>query len=293
MDGSGQGQTISLLSKACRDEDFAREELSPGNLESRHVVPLLDNSYKPRLKPVKQIEDHVTTSPPPSCSWVNFTFSCSALAALKLHAMESVTSEFISTDDALGAVIWQSITRARQYRLEPTAESTFSRVVDMRRFLSIPQTYPGVVVTRAFTKYQLQDLVGEPIGTISARLRSNLDPETLAYTARAQATGPSRAADKAKVSGTSPLNPSLDVNCSSWAELNYYKLDFGPALGTPEAVRRPRFSPRGSLLYLFPKTLGGDITVCTLLKRWGYGEVEGGSRVCKVCEVWWLIGKRR
>jgi len=49
------------------------------------------------------------------CTWAYFPFNSTSLTVLKSLAKESVIlpNSYISTDDALSALIWQSVIRAR------------------------------------------------------------------------------------------------------------------------------------------------------------------------------------
>ena len=271
MDMTGQGQIIHLLSKACRNEPFTAEEVSSGNRNRRDVIPLFDDSYEPGPELAHQIikpDSHSAPSPSlPISTWIYYTFPPASLASLKSLAMETVPAGYVSTDDAVSALIWQSVVRARLARLEPESESTFARAVDVRRFLGISETYPGLIQNMTYHTKTLQKLVEEPLGVVASQLRSALEPETskLGHLSRALATYLARTPDKSVFSFTATLNLSADVMLSSWVKLNCYSLDFGFGLGTPEAVRRPRFDPFASLMYLMPKTLDGEITAAICL----------------------------
>ncbi len=282
MDMTGQGHIIHLFSKACRNEQFTSEELSSGNLARRSLIPLLDDSYKQGSELAHQIRKPTphypisddTSGQPPSfplkCTWAYFTFHPKSLAALKSLAAKSITLPlgYISTDDALSAFIWQSIIRARFPRLNPTAESTFARAVDVRDYLNVSQMYPGLVQNMTYHTYTLQKLVEEPLGCIASNLRRALDPKTsnLGYNTRALATFLDRTQDKSIVSFMATLDLSVDIILSSWAKLDCYGLDFNLGLGKPEAVRRPQFEPVESLIYLMPRTLDGGIAVGICLR---------------------------
>jgi hypothetical protein len=287
MDMTGQGQIIHLFSKACRNEPFTSEELSSGNLARRNLIPFLDDSYQPGSELARQMvkpaapshpisngtNDHPAPPPaPPKSTWAYFTFPPTSLTALKSLATKTMTlpaSGYISTDDALSALIWQSVIRARLPRLNPTAQSTFARAVDVRRYLSIPPTYPGLAQDMTYHTYTLQKLVeSEPLGGVASQLRSAVDPKTsnLGYHARALATLLDRSPDKSVASVTATLDLSVDLMLSSWAKLDCYDLDFGLGLGKPEAVRRPRFDPVESLVYLMPRTLHGEIAAAICLR---------------------------
>lgn len=272
MDMTGQGQVIHLLSKACRDESFTAEEISTGNLVRRSLIPLLDDSYEPGPELTRQIIKRDGSLPPPPAppksTWAYFSFQAGSLATLKSHAMQTVPSGYVSTDDALSALIWQSVMRIRLHRLNPETESMLARAVDVRRFLSIPETYPGLIQNMTYHMNTLQKLVEEPLGVVASRLRSALDPKTstLGYHSRALATFLSRTPDKSIFSFAATVDLSTDMMLSSWAKLNCYELDFGLGLDTPEAVRRPQFDPFESLMYLMPKAPDGEIVAAICLR---------------------------
>lgn len=272
MDMTGQGQIINLLSKACRNERFTDEEVTGGNLPRHNLIPLLEDSYEPGPELAHQIMKPAGESAPPlppaKSTWAYFTFSPTELAALKSRAMETVPSGYVSTDDALSAFIWQSIMRIRLSRLSPETKSTFARAVDVRRFLDIPETYPGLIQNMTYHTSTLQKLAEEPLGVLASRLRSSLDPHTsnLGHQTRALATFLNRAPDKTVFSFTASVDLSTDIMLSSWVKINCYELDFNLKLGKPEAVRRPRFDPFESLMYLMPKAPGGEIAAAICLR---------------------------
>jgi trichothecene 3-O-acetyltransferase len=277
MDIAGLGQVMYLFSKACRNEDFTREELLSGNLPRHNIIPLLEDSYKPgpelddqivKEGPLQQSVEKTSSRPAPSppekdCAY--FTFTPTSLGELKGLATNSIpnSSEYISTDDALSAFIWQSLSRVRLSRLQPTDSTAFARAVDVRRLFNIPKTYPGIIHNMTYHRYTLQKIVEEPLGVVASQLRWAIDPKTteLEFTTRALATFLERSPDKSSVSFLARFNTSSDIMLSSWARENCYSLDFGLGLGKPEAVRRPRFSPNRTLVYFMPMALDGEIAV--------------------------------
>ncbi|KAG7099844.1 hypothetical protein E1B28_001651 [Marasmius oreades] len=279
MDMIGQGQVIHLLSKACRNVPFTTEEISSGNLERKTLIPLLDDSYIPGTELDHQIvkppsvliggdkSGSAAASAPPKSTWTYFSFSPTSLASLKSLATDTLPSGYISTDDALSAFVWQSIIRARLPRLNPTGEATFTRAVDVRKFLGIPATYPGLMQTLTYHTSMVQELVDKPLGVVASYLRSTLDSKALVYHTRALTTFIDRAIPGSVVSFTASLDLSIDLMLSSWAKLDCYELDFGLGLGTPESVRRPQFIPVESLGYLMPKARDGEIALGICLRN--------------------------
>lgn len=265
MDMTGQSQIIRLLAKACHNEEFTSEEVSWGNHPRRDIIPFLD---EPLSTPSLPGRPPAAPSPPPEFSWANFSFHPTSLAALKSLATKTISSaNYISTDDALSAFIWQSVVRARLSRLNPTSETTFARAVDPRRYLGIPQMYTGVVQNMTYFKYTLQKLLDESLGSVASRFRLAVDPKTstLGYDTRALATTLNRS--KGTSAGVAAnLDLSSDIMLSSWARENFYELDFNLGLGKPESVRRPKFFPVESLIYIIPKRPDGELVVAICLR---------------------------
>lgn len=271
MDMGGQAQVIQLLAKACRNESFLPEEIVSGNRSRHDIVPFLDDSYVPGPEIADQIikpSPKATPTRSVSSSWANLRFSGTSLHRLKSWASKDVASGFVSTDDALCALIWQTVTRCRQPRLEPETEITFARAVNVRSLLDIPQTYPGLLQAMTYSKQILEKLVEEPLGVVASRLRSALDPETsqLAYKTRAVATYLHRSRNKNITSVTASLKDASDVTLSSWAKFDFYNIDLGWPLGKTEAVRRPSFFPIEGLMYILPRKPDGEITVAMCLR---------------------------
>ncbi|KAJ5520451.1 hypothetical protein N7463_000904 [Penicillium fimorum] len=289
MDMTGQDFIIRLMAKACHNQPFTTEELSVGNMDRGHIIPLLDDSYTPGPELARQIVKPppsvkaVVSEPvvPPKSTWAYIEFSAAQLASLKALATNTLpaSTDFISTDDAVNAFLWQSIARARASRLGATSESMLTRAVDMRRRFGIPQGYPGFLQTLTYNTDTIQKLSEEPLGITAAELRSQLDPEKndLVFNTRALATFLSRSADRTKLSLTATVNVSSDVMLSSWSRIGCYDLEFNLGLGKPEAVRRPRFTPIEGLGYLMPRSAAGEMPVgiCLRDEDWERLKVDG------------------
>ncbi|KDR66917.1 hypothetical protein GALMADRAFT_80397 [Galerina marginata CBS 339.88] len=280
MDIMGQDQVMHLFSKACRGEQFTEEELTSGNIFNHsYFVPPLDESYKPgseldflNLHASPPISDSTNIEPPrpPKVVLTNFAFSSTSLAALKSLATDTMTlpaGGYISTDDALTALIWKSVTRARLPRCDSTTESTLYRAVDVRDYMGISPTYTGHVQTGTYGTYAFQKLLEEPLGAVASHLRSALDPKTLVYKTRAFATFLGRSPNKMAIFFMMKLNLSAGLVLSSWVKVKSYELDFNLGLGIPEAVRRPHFDGLESMTVMMPKTPDGEIVVSIPLRE--------------------------
>ncbi|KAE8371822.1 transferase family-domain-containing protein [Aspergillus bertholletiae] len=272
MDMTGQGQIIHLLSKACRGDAYTEEELKAGNLAGGQLVPLLESRYQlgPELdRQIFQRGPQQPSTPPPKSTWSYFSFDKDSLAKLKSLAEQSKASEFISTDDALSAFIWQSVLRARLERLSPSHATTLGRAVDVRKYFGIPPTYTGLMQNMNYHTDTIQGLLDKPLGAIASQLRAAIDPQTssLPLRTRALATYIEQLVDKSPISFGASFNPSTDIMISSWSSVNCYELDFGFGLGKPEAVRRPQFTPFEGLIYFMPKRGDGEIAVALSLQE--------------------------
>lgn len=292
MDMIAQGCIIHLLSKACKNQPFTDDEVKIGNIPRHGIIPLLDSYPGPGPELAFQIgqplESHDSTdviirpSPPLTggYSWALFTFSTTSLARLKAFTTTSLqaSTALISTDDALSALIWQSILRARSHRFTKTKTSspqreqqqgvTLCRAVDVRSYLHLPKTYLGFMQTATYHTFSsVNELLVAPIGSIASQLRSAIEPPTqIVHNARAYATVLDRSSDKSCYSLLIGLDLTVDILITSWAKLNSYSLDFGFGLGMPLAVRRPMFPPVEGMGFLLPKSQEGDIGVQVCLR---------------------------
>ncbi|KAI6372908.1 hypothetical protein MCOR25_003592 [Pyricularia grisea] len=292
MDASGQGQVIAMIAKACRGDIFSSEEIRIGNMARENLVPLLGDDYTPgpevsssqmskEKSETATAEDATTTIPPPSGRWAYFNFSPSSLADLKDSATstlpEDSTVPFLSTDDAITAFIWQSITRARLPRLEnPSEKVKLTRAVDVRKYFNVPATYPGLLQVLNFHSREPQELVQpSSLGAVAGEMRSALFTTAktgqewdLVGRTRALATILSRSADKSGISLTASVDPSKDVMLSSWMLLKslFEDADFGPSIGKPVMIRRPSFDFVEGLIYLLPEMPEGGIALAISLR---------------------------
>ncbi|KAH6851444.1 transferase family-domain-containing protein [Alternaria rosae] len=286
-DMMGQAAVIGWLSKACRGEQFTEEELKVGNMARRGVVSLIeDECWSPGTELQNQLfppaptvgkepdtaESKITEAPVKS-SWMYFDFSASSLKSLKDLATTTLPQDFtsfISTDDALSALIFLSVLRARQPRLPPSTPTTLARAVDARRYLNVHSNYPGILQNMAYTSYNLSTLLSTPLGHIAATMRQSVDPETsdVAWRTRSLITFLAQSPDNAtKTSPTATLDMGIDIALSSWTKVPAYEWDFGLGLGKAVAVRRPGLVPVEGLVYLMPKSPDESVAVAMCLRE--------------------------
>jgi trichothecene 3-O-acetyltransferase len=271
MDMTGLGMVITWIAKACRGDPFAAKEVEEANQDRRNAIPLLDESYQPGL----ELDDSIIRPPPPgappmhihAAKWTNINFTRpDSLTILKTAASAQSIAPYISTDDAISALLWQRITAARA-SLHPASSSTTTRLcrtVSMRHLLNL-HGYTGHLVDCVYTSLASPHELS--IGTVAGSVRATLrDEAKMLYHMRAFATMVDRLDDKTKIVSGAQLDPNVDVVVSSYANLRPREHDWGQVLGgKPLAARRPDMSPWPSLLNIMPRDLDGVVAVAVCL----------------------------
>lgn len=128
MDGTGQERVTWMLHNVMRrvagDDDapdLTDEEIRLGSIDRRRTVSLLDDAWQP----LPNTPFFSKGSPPSMAAFaspsrrVNIRFTQKSAVRLKRRAAADLLPEcpYISTDDALVALIWTSVARARGKRL--------------------------------------------------------------------------------------------------------------------------------------------------------------------------------
>ncbi|KAJ9475220.1 Trichothecene 3-O-acetyltransferase [Pseudozyma hubeiensis] len=281
MDMVGQSSVMTWLSKACPGTKLTQEELTIATIDKSRVLTLFNKDWTPdeawldrlRIKPATATQTQTQDNASPTVTWGYVAFSTESVAALKRMATETKDPEssYITSDDAVCALIWKCLSRARAARLDANSSTVFARAVDLRARIGVPTRYPGTLTSMTYNHSSLGAVSAEPLGKIAANLRSQLNSPSLARDTRALATVLDRLDDKASLSITAPVDPSTGIMLSSWASVKLHDLDFGLDLGHPLAVRRPAFIPVESLMYIMPKnpSSGGAIVgMCLREQDW-------------------------
>ncbi|KAF2720202.1 hypothetical protein K431DRAFT_271258 [Polychaeton citri CBS 116435] len=275
MDFRGQAEIIRLFSKACREEVLTDGELEAARLPRFDWIQTIGETENlPRSKTKSILSAAASGEQAPRLSsrnlWTYFLFSSDALSTLKSTAVETMESEYVSTDDVLSAFIWQAVLRARKSRLESMqVDSVFERQVDARKRLGIPEGYTGNVVFKSKSVLHLQYIIEAPLGVVASRLRQALNPTpSIEHQVREAATTLHKEIrESGTISGSIHTGlPLTGIRLSSWAKENCYGLDFGGLLGKAEAIRRPSFKTWEGLVYFLPKALNGEIAVALCLR---------------------------
>ncbi|APA13817.1 hypothetical protein sscle_11g085870 [Sclerotinia sclerotiorum 1980 UF-70] len=183
------------------------------------------------------------------------------------YKLLSDDSSWVSTNDALVALIWSRITSARIATSEsvmPCTVSVFAMTVNGRSRLLPPMSpnFTGNVVLISKSISKFSDLTSESsistnIGTIARIIRQSVSD-----------VGNAKIRDVIQairsVSNLDRLQPSgyeshqRNVGCSSWSGQPYYSLDWGEKLGGKCRRLRWRSLKTDGIFIIFPRIPGDD-----------------------------------
>ncbi|CAF9916923.1 MAG: hypothetical protein ALECFALPRED_010912 [Alectoria fallacina] len=197
---------------------------------------------------------------PTNKTMVSAIFVASSQSILRLKAEstssgtegdEEVAIPFVSSFDAIAALVWRCILRARYLDLEdPGMISSRLRIpINVRQILGIPHDYHGNVLLNSMTETSVKSLIAEADRTqIAPKIRSSLifgrDAKRVLDAIKLSFVLPDLASRRPLFSDTT----RQDLVLTSWQDMPYYKHDWGPMFGcpgNPEFFRIPRGHLRG------------------------------------------------
>ena len=201
-----------------------------------------------------------------------FFFSRSKLAALKSVVSASVASmvpssedckapSYISTNDALSALLFACVTEARKPFCPTDTQQTipFALAVSGRRLLDppLPEKYLGNVVLFCHLNLPLHAITPEVhnIGSIAAQTRSHLSQLDEPYV-RKLIGALHKVDDTSKVVPACRMSKDWPFTISSWAGQAFCSMDWGSEIGAKcERVRPPMRSEPGwdGLIIILPE----------------------------------------
>lgn len=272
MDATGLGLIIELLAKALRGEAFTELERRQINQPRGAAIPLLGEDYQPgpELDDVIVIPaDAGQPSKPsfPPHQWGYFRLTAASLRRLKFDASHQDIAPYISTDDAIGALCWQAVSRIRQEHLGENVSTKFARPVNVRKWFGL-KGYVGQMVDSFYT--QALDVHKLPLGTVAGRLRQTLQQdEKIKFHVRALATLCHRLDDKSHIAWGAQDDLRRDLLVSSWTGIGTCDFSYGDLLGVPEASRCPSRSASIPIMLIMPKDKDGSIVIAV-----GFSENE-------------------
>ena len=281
VDEAGFFTIVKLWAAYCRGDDGSSlikpEWTDTTPIMSGGGTGLLENHPEYKLKPeeqsathVKAYQEYITASTDTIASAVLF-FSDEALQQVKKAAMRASTESsskiaeeapWVSTNDALCALLWSRVTTARQLG-DDVPYSMFNMTVDGRTRIVPPMSseYIGNVVfvtTRSIL----------PIPSLDSSAATDLAATALNIRASILAIDDAAIKDKiaavTNVDDIGRLAPGghssqgRHLACTSWAGQPYYTLDWGKHLGgKAKRLRFPKSLSDG-IFIIFPRLPATD-----------------------------------
>jgi trichothecene 3-O-acetyltransferase len=267
MDGTGIFNVIMLLARVMNGKDVPDSAVIQGNRDPSTAIPLYpagvpirDHDYL-RARPI-------TTPPLDPAKWAQIRFLKQAQSHVKALANEEAGYDssvpFISTGDAVCALYWKCLAKARIARgQDPASVSRISRAIDSRAAMKIPMSFMGQLVYSSRSYLAHHELADLPLSTIACVLRKNLNNDNTEHSIRSYATYIAREPNKMKLTYAGPCNRATDISCSSMATAALV-LRFG-VLGEPVYIRRPNLGPINGCLYFYPPEVSGDLNLLVCL----------------------------
>ena len=282
LDMNGQGQLLSLLAQACNSQQFRNEDIIAGNLDGSTVIPLLGNSEIPlkheNFRCLSRLGLNVPAAEVSSSApWTYFRFTKASLIKLKTEAMSGANgaSDWVSTNDALTAFIWQRVAIARSRRFGPETSMFCDRLVNIRGRLQppVPAGYMGHMLILDQIALSFGQLAKASLSDLAVQLRRSLNSID-DYHIRSAATVIKNEKDRSTFQYGANAVTGRDLTVSSWAGLNLGSISFGPALGRAAFIRRAIQADCEGLAYFMPATSDGDIDVTISLSKEDYDIID-------------------
>ncbi|KAI0407185.1 transferase family-domain-containing protein [Xylaria palmicola] len=209
-----------------------------------------------------------------------FSFSPEAGARLKADATPLDEKKWISTKDAMAALIWRAVMRARfpdiaqsardseMVKADEGGKSIISVAIDGRSLCKVPYSFINNVVYCCMTEMPLRTIFAEDqLATLASRIRGNIeavksDPSLIRDTNILAASIP----DVRQLAIAFKDFLGRDLVTTSWIDIPFFDgIDFGSVLGVPEFMRIPR-GQFGGICSLQPRKPNGEVEVFISLK---------------------------
>ena len=274
MDGTGMFNVLGMLADLLNGKELSEETIGQGNRDTATITQL----YAPgtTIKDFSHMRGTISREPKPPAPLVKSPPKWRAVRFLKEAARRIKTLAddknngydssvpFISSGDAVSALYWQSLVKARvSLGVSLESRSKFSRAIDIRKALGVPTTFMGQMVTFVATYLTHQEICDATLPYLATLLRRNLNEMNTEYTARSYATFLANEKDKTKLAYGGPFNLSTDIGSSSMAQAALV-LNFG-LLGQPDFIRRPNLMPIPGVLYFYPPEKSGHLNLLVCL----------------------------
>ena len=277
-DGNSLGQVIKLFAMACRGDKILDAEIKAGNVDRRGSLPSLQ-PHEHRLDHSNMIvkaapnDGHHDTPDKNNASpmrWAYHHIPQEKLAELKAEASGLAYPDrnrpFVSTNDAVTALAWQAITKARLPRLQSNGQTTLMRAINSRQKLNPPLAAETIqnVITMTYTNFGMEEVATKlSLPTLAIQLRKELGAID-DHHVRSVITFMRSVKDKGSIGYGASVGPN-DIVVSSFAKFPVWG-DFGPLLGKPEFARRPTLTPMDGMVYIMPRNPDGSLDVAISIR---------------------------
>lgn len=218
------------------------------------------NDRQLTCKSVENISKVADLAKPPGRGCV-VAFSLSQLAKLRKWIEEHAKGHFITANDVLLVLIWQSMTKARIPSLSQENHVTASKLLipmNIRNKLKepLPESYFGAAIDFASVQLPLLHLKDTSLACMAQtaiairKAINNVDePYIRQAIALARHPGPQFDIRDLQASNMDRTN-GADIYVTSWEKLNCYEATFEMGLGPPDWVRKPWSKDPGSCIVL-------------------------------------------
>ncbi|KAI9861859.1 MAG: hypothetical protein M1824_001970 [Vezdaea acicularis] len=276
MDGSAYETSLKIWARACQpDDDQEANELPTSRSEDKELLTKggrLDPSMAtPAYTIYETLELKLAASMapfkngiPPMTACI-FRFSLSSLSKLKQDA--TIDGSRVSTNDAVSALLWITISAIRAARVENDDKeiSKLGMAVDGRS-RTIPKLAPeylGNVNIYSLAAMSFSDLTPSNLGNVAKEIRRSVSQIDDRHIRNVIAVIDS-------LSEVRTLAPSFqtfgkDLAITSWSKLGLYQTEWG-ILGRPVAVRMPKAAFDG-LAIVLPQLPDGTLEVLVGLRE--------------------------
>ena len=260
FDATSCGTLIQLYAGLCSEN--INEELL-GGAKTPRLSASHNLSYEAALRRQGRYV-HVQdggVSPKSAPEVISGLFRITTEASDRLKAIASASlpqggaTRWISTLDAVAALVWSCVARARASLMDRETTCTLNMSVNARSRVDppLPEDYLGNCIIGSIVEKRLSDLMQSPyVSDIAASIRASYS-EIDDHLVRAQATIISAEFDIGLLFTGAPAPPSF-LLITSWAAIPLYA-DFGDLLGIPEHVTIPTGPGQAGICVLQPRKL--------------------------------------
>lgn len=157
----------------------------------------------------------------------------------------TTAKEWVTTADALCALMWRAVTRSRFVHPEESTICSVAVEIRGRMHPPLPPAYFGNATYFSLSHQTVSGVVGASLGDVARAVRTSIDAVDSDHVKSAmefiEAVG-----DKARVGKAVRVSEGNDFGITNWCKFPLPSLDFG--FGTPVAVRVPPMAFDGACI---------------------------------------------